>query len=104
MNLFNNKYMLNLLDKIRCEKFFYDPHLSIIFNLKISKFFTVSSCPGTRDARFFRDLIIMDSASFLASFLASFFNSSSVRFSKNWGTISMTGRKYFFTVCNVRNS
>lgn len=79
-------------------------HLRIIFNLKISKFLTVSSCPGTRDARFFRDLIIMDSASFLASFLASFFSSSSVRFSRNWGTISMTGRKYFLTVCNVRNS
>lgn len=89
---------------ISINELIFKTHLRIIFNLKISKFFTVSSCPGTRDARFLRDLIIMDSASFLASFLASFFSSSSVRFSRNWGTISMTGRKYFFTVCNVRNS
>lgn len=79
-------------------------YLSIIFNLNISKFFTVSSCPGTLEAKFFKDLIIIDRASFLASFFASFFSSSSVKFSKNCGTISIIGRKYFFTVCNVRNS
>lgn len=72
----------------------------IIFNLKISRFLTVSSWPGTLDARFFKDFMIMDRASFLASF----FSSSSVRFSRNCGTISIMGKKNFFTVCKVKNS
>lgn len=79
-------------------------YLSIIFNLKISKFFTVSSWSGILEAKFFRDLIIIERASFLVSFFASFFSSSSVKFSKNCGTISIIGIKYFLTVCWLRNS
>lgn len=70
-------------------------NLSIIFNLKISRFLAVSSWLGTRDTRHLMALMMADRASFLASFLASFFSSSSVRFSKKAGTTSckLDGKK-----------
>lgn len=78
-------------------------NLSIIFNLKISRFFAVSSWLGTRDTRHLMALMMAESASFLASFFASFFSSSSVRFSRKAGTTSYWRQKTMQMLKNGSN-
>lgn len=60
----------------------------MIFSLNSSRFLIFSSCFGTRDARHLSALMMPDSVSFLDSVFDSFFNSSSVKFSMNWETMS----------------
>jgi hypothetical protein len=57
-----------------------------------------SSWFWTRVASSFSHLITDDMESFLFSDLHSFLMSSSLRFSKNFGTISIIGKKYVLTV------
>ena len=63
-------------------------YLRIILSRNISRFLIFSSCLGIREARHLRDLIIPERASFLTSFLVSLFSSSSLKLSKNLGTLS----------------
>lgn len=77
-----------------CVHLFHDStHLRIILSLKPSKVFIVSSWFGSLFTSCFSPLIMDDKASFLASFLDSFFNSSSVNSFKNLGTISWNKNK-----------
>ena len=63
-------------------------YLKIIFNLNISRFLMISSWLGTLDTRHFSAFMIPDKASFFASVFDSFLSSSSVKPSRNFGTIS----------------